>query len=90
MPADDLLTDTVDCATCKGLASLPGGPCQACDGRGTLLVVAPPIACPRCKGSGEASAEDSLSLSKNCLACRGTGWSRIIWDEPNRLFTSTH
>jgi len=86
----DLLTHTVDCATCKGLAALPSGPCRACDAKGKLLVAAPPIPCPRCKGTGEASPEDSLSLSKHCLACGGTGWSRIVWDEPNRFFTSTH
>jgi DnaJ-class molecular chaperone len=81
--AANLPTDAVDCVTCKGAGLIAGRPCDACEGKGSLLVAAPAIACPRCKGTGKASERDSLSLSKHCTVCLGTGWARIIWDEPN-------
>jgi DnaJ-class molecular chaperone len=79
--AINLPTETVKCATCQGTGAMQVLKCGACDGKGQILVAAPPIPCPRCKGTGKSSESDMLSRSQTCAVCLGTGWARIIWDQ---------
>jgi RecJ-like exonuclease len=65
------------CATCKGSGSTEQGPCPACEGKGTVAVLQPPISCPRCKGTGKPT-EDLYSYLPYCVVCRGTGWVRVL------------
>jgi DnaJ-class molecular chaperone len=80
--ADDLPTETVSCALCKGTGQIEKLRCEACDGNGQLLVVAPAIPCPRCNGTGVSHNRDPLSRSMKCAVCVGAGWARIVWDQP--------
>lgn len=77
---DHLPTATVQCAICKGTGVIEKLGCDACDGSGRVLVVAPAIPCPRCNGTGLSHNRDPLSRSLKCAVCVGAGWARVIWD----------
>jgi len=65
------------CAYCNGGALVKEqAKCPACNGKGRIKVVAPPLKCPRCGGSGTTAGEALFSLIPNnlCIICRGTGW----------------
>lgn len=79
--ADKLPTASVQCAICKGLGAIEDVRCEACDGDGQLLVVAPAIPCPRCNGTGISPKRDPLSRSQKCTVCVGAGWARIVWNQ---------
>ena len=81
---NNLPIEAVECATCQGMGVTPIRNCGSCDGRGKILVAAPAIACPRCKGTGKSSETDMISWSQRCAVCLGTGWARIIWDQMER------
>ena len=64
------------CSYCAGMGLKEGRPCEACDGRREVLVHQPPLACPRCQGTGKASEHDRVTYySHLCVVCRGTGWA---------------
>jgi DnaJ-class molecular chaperone len=49
-------------------------PCAACKGKGQIKVLAPPMVCPRCGGSGHSSQVGLFFNPMLCVICRGTGW----------------
>lgn len=77
----ELPTATVHCALCKGAGVIGKLRCEACEGNGKLVVVAPAIPCPRCNGTGLSPNKDPLSRSQTCSVCVGAGWARIVWDQ---------
>ena len=66
------------CGLCKGAGK--GGlggdtPCTPCDGSGKVIVLQPPLCCPRCQGTGKATSIDQATYySELCVVCRGAGW----------------
>lgn len=78
---DKLPTAAVQCAICKGTGAIESLRCDACEGSGQLLVVAPAIPCPRCHGTGLSPGKETLARAQNCAVCVGAGWARIVWGE---------
>jgi hypothetical protein len=65
------------CHGCKGAGHRGGkSACAACEGRGWLLVLRPPIQCPRCEGSTRGITNNFCSTLDYCEICLGTGWVR--------------
>ena len=64
-----------DCAYCKGGQLIEDNVrCAACEGKGQIKVLDPPMACPRCNGSGHSQEIGLLFDLRFCVICRGTGW----------------
>jgi DnaJ-class molecular chaperone len=61
------------CAWCSGT----GYKCTACDGNGLVLVRMPSSKCTRCDGTG-IERNRSMSSSRMCVICSGTGWGLVI------------
>lgn len=75
----------MDCGLCgaRGYGRLGlDDPCSTCKGTGKVLVLQPPLKCPRCGGSGRPKQlTDSLSFDpRRCVVCRGAGWARALVD----------
>ena len=68
------------CGLCDGKGRLSRDePCSPCNGKGTVLVHQPARRCPRCSGSGLASAADRLQYYASlCIVCGGAGWVMIL------------
>lgn len=64
------------CGYCQGAGTVEGGsPCLSCEGKGKVIVLQPPLQCPRCGGNGKANGTDRLTYcSERCVVCSGTGW----------------
>ena len=66
-----------NCVTCNGQGvNSDHTSCQACKGKGRILVMQPSIRCPRCHGSGHREMFGFWSGAEHCVVCCGTGWSR--------------
>jgi DnaJ-class molecular chaperone len=71
------------CGLCGGIGK--GGlgtdePCPPCNATGKVVVLQPPIKCPRCKGDGKSKrVADGLAYAPRlCVVCRGSGWARSL------------
>ena len=69
------------CGYCAGMGWSDGRPCEACSGKREVFVHQPPLACPRCHGTGQATEHDRATYySRLCVICRGTGWVMTRYD----------
>jgi RecJ-like exonuclease len=74
------------CCGCDGAGQRNGKQaCVSCEGQGWVMVLRPPIQCPRCRGSSRGTTNSFCSTFDRCEICFGTGWVRTA-----RHFTSTH
>ena len=64
------------CGYCQGEGAVAGESlCPPCKGKGKVIVLQPPLQCPRCGGDGKAKGPDRvLYYSERCVICGGTGW----------------
>lgn len=59
------------CGYCKGFAHRNLLMCPACAGQRFVVVHQPAIVCPRCKGNGEADADDRAAFDRElCMVSR--------------------
>jgi len=65
------------CCACGGAGQNDGNvSCVACQGEGSVMVMKPPIRCPRCHGTGRGNQNSFRSSLEFCEICFGTGWVR--------------
>ena len=69
--------ENVECVACTGTGMRGLQMCEPCEGVGIVQVLSPPIACPRCNGSGHSKDEAFYGIH-GCVVCRGTGWARML------------
>ena len=64
-----LHADTRPCVFCGGRGKASGGLCPVCNGKGSVQVQPPVVACAFCKGRGKMPPNSNLT----CWVCNGKG-----------------
>jgi DnaJ-class molecular chaperone len=64
---------SANCLWCRGSGKDDSLQCDACDGKGHVLVAQPALKCTRCEGTG-VELDRMTYRAPRCVDCGGSGW----------------